>query len=489
MGRFKNLFIILMLFMLMKSGPMHVWAQETYSLSIEEVSELALANNFDIQLARYDARIARTDKGVAKSIYDTVIDMEVKYRNNQSKPVSSFAGNKILDNDYNFSASKKLPTGTTLTFDNTNNRNWTDSSYVTLNPSHDSSIGITVKQELGKNFFGLKDRGDIKITLLDVKNSEYTSLDKIETYLVDVQKAYWDLVLQTEKLRIYQDMVKQAKELFDVNTEKEKDGLAERPDVLAAEASYKQKTNVLLQAQNHLKTKENILRLLLNITDDQVSIVPLDVFSLQDQDERNEYSLRVAFENRYDYKEALNNVKAKDINLAMKKNDIWPEVNLTASLARNGVGEHFKQAYNGITEEDNPDFFAGLTISFPLENNEAKSKLKAAELEKAKILIDLKSLERKITVGIIDKVRNTNILKEVAANEMTVSQLQAQKLEAEEKRFSQGRSDTDTIVRFQNDVSLARITAVEAKYAYYAAGIDLRKEEGALLQKYWDEEL
>ena len=111
------------------------------------------------------------------------------------------------------------------------------------------------------------------------------------------------------------------------------------------------------------------------------------------------------------------------------------------------------------------------------------------ELEKAKIIIDLKSLERKITVNIIDKVRDSNILKEVAINEAAVSDLQAQKLEAEQKRFSQGRSDTDTIVRFQNDVSLARISAAEAKYAYYVAVIDLRKEEGSLLNKYWNEEL
>ena len=110
-------------------------------------------------------------------------------------------------------------------------------------------------------------------------------------------------------------------------------------------------------------------------------------------------------------------------------------------------------------------------------------------MEKAKILINLKSLERKITVGVIDSVRNSNILKEVAYNEVIVSELQAQKLEAEQKRFSQGRSDTETIVRFQSDVSLARIMAAQAKYAHHVSTIDLRKEEGVLLKKYWNEEL
>ena len=75
---------------------------------------------------------------------------------------------------------------------------------------------ISITQELGKNIFGLADRADIKITKLDIENSEFTSLDSIEDSLSEAQKAYWKFVLKTEEVLIKQDMLKQAEKLYKI---------------------------------------------------------------------------------------------------------------------------------------------------------------------------------------------------------------------------------------------------------------------------------
>ena len=49
----------------------------------------------------------------------------------------------------------------------------------------------------------------------------------------------------------------------------------------------------------------------------------------------------MAFENRRDYKKAKNDIDASGLNLVMQKNNSWPEVNLEASVARNGLKRHF----------------------------------------------------------------------------------------------------------------------------------------------------
>ena len=356
--------------------------KKTYQLSLDETTELALLNNFDIQLTKYDTWIARTDKDVAQSIYDTIFEAEVKYRNDQSKKTSTIAGTKTIDNDYNVGISKKLPTGTTLNIDMTNNRNWTDSSSSSSPLTHDSTLGVTIEQDLGKNFLGLQDRGDIKVTLVDIENAEYTTLNKIEESIVEVQKAYWSLVLETELVKIQQDMVAEAKKLYDLHQEKLKDGLVEIPEAIASEANYKSRKNTLLLVQNRVQTKTNTLKLLLNIEKD-IEIEPMEEFDLSSNGKEELLAvLKSAFENRQDYKKAHKNIESKDIKLSMKKNNIWPEINLTATLEKNGLGDHFKQAVTQITEEDNPNFFAGLTITFPLENRAARGELKAAELEK-----------------------------------------------------------------------------------------------------------
>ncbi len=98
----------------------------------------------------------------------------------------------------------------------------------------------------------------------------------------------------------------------------------------------------------------------------------------------------------------------------------------------------------------------------------------------------MKSLERRVMVDVIDRVRNCNVLRDVAMNQVKVADLQSQKLEAEMKRFNAGRSDTNTVIRFQEDAIQARWLAAQAKFAYYSARIDLRRSEGVLLSSYWD---
>src|SRR3989338_1791741 len=100
----------------------------------------------------------------------------------------------------------------------------------------------------------------------------------------------------------------------------------------------------------------------------------------------------------------------------MKENNLWPEINLTASLAQNGIADHFPAAVQQISDEDNMDLLTGITITFPFANTKAKSELEEAKLEKAKMLLTLKLLERKITIEIVDQVRTCNVFKQTAIN-------------------------------------------------------------------------
>ncbi len=459
--------------------------QETiYRLSLDEATKLALANNFDIQLARYDAWIAKTEKGVAESIYDTIATAEVEYQNDQSKPTSTLAGTKTIDNDYNIGLSKKLPTGTTVSADMDNNRHWGNSSFTTSALTHESTLGLSVTQELGRNFLGVQDRGDIKVTLADIESTRYTSLYKIEEYVAGVRKAYWDMVLEAENVRIEEDMTAYAKRLYDLNQEKLKDGLAELPEAIAAEANYRQMENNLRLARNQFEARMNALKFLLNVTDETVRLDPTDTFAVGPGANALAPALNDAFTHRRDYQKAKKEIEAKDLTLSMKKNSLWPEVNLTATLKRNGLGDHFRQSARQIADEDNPDFFAGLSVTFPLENTEARAKLKAAELEKAKVLIDLKRIERRIAVDVIDQVRACNVFQEVAVSSEAIAALQAQKLAGEEKRFQSGRSDTDTLIRFQEDLLKARQADAQAKHRYHQALEELSLRTATLLDSY-----
>ncbi len=458
-------------------------------LSVDDVTRIALDNNFDIQLAKYDAWIKATDGMKSESIFDTIFNAEVSYREDESARATTFSGTRTVENDYNIGFAKKLPSGTSLNLAMTNARDVTNSTFSTSPVTRESTLELSVVQAMGKNFLGMQDRGTIKLTEIDIENSEFTSLDKLEATVAEVQQAYWDLVLQAERVEIERDMVEQAKKLYDLHQKQLKDGLVEIPDAIASEANYQRTLNRLTLAQNTYQRKLNVVKLLLNRTDLDVVIEPTDKLQLAGSQTATMESLDLALKNRRDFKQAMNLIKARDIQLSMKKNNLWPEINLTASLARNGLGDSFNDAATKISEEDNPNFFAGLTFEIPLENRSARAELKAAELEKARILLNTKYLERRITIEIVDQVRDCNIFREVAQNEIAISDLQIQKLEEEQKRFNLGRSNTDIIIRFQEDVIQARLSAAEAKYRYQTALIDLKRKESTLLSRYWNDEL
>ena len=484
----KRLRVLLLIGILILAQVQSLVAGQIVQLSLEEASDLALVNNFDIQLAKYDTWIARENIREARSIYDVVIAADANYEKDKHKRATTILGSEIVDHNYDFSLSQKLPTGTTLSVDFDNNRNKTDSAFATSPVTYESVLGVNLVQELGQNFFGLQDRLNIKLTKIDAQNIEYISLNKIENDLAFVQKAYWDLVAAREILTIEEGMMQEANKLHELHQEKLKNGLVEKPEALASQANYQERINEVSLAQFILEEKSNVLRFALNISED-ISFNPLERISTEDQEINLAPSLNKAFENRSDYKKKINEIKGRDIQVVMKKNSLWPQINLRASLSQNGLGDDWGEAAEGISQEDNTDVYAGVSVEFPVQNRKARAQLKKAELQKAQTLIELKQLERRITIDVTDDVRRCNVFKEVAQNALLIAGMHKEKLDEELKRFNSGRSETDTLIRFQEDYLQAQRRAVLTNVDYRKALVDLKKTEGSLLNQYWDEEI
>ena len=458
-------------------------------ISLQETTELALRNNFDIQLAKYDIQISRLNIQSAKSVYDTILEAEASHTKDKLASNSILAAGKTMSQDYSIGLSKKLPTGTTVSLDQTAGREWADSSAVTWKPAYEAKTQLTLEQELGKNFFGLNDRGNVKVAIKDVENADFISFDKIEAALGSVQKSYWNFVFLYEALDIRREILEQAQRLYEIDQERFKHGLVERPQLLGSDANYQTKQADLALARNAVAAGGNVLKLQLNIDDDEVALRPAEKFVLPDHHVSLLDSMALALKNRRDYLKAMNEIERRDILLEMKKNSVWPEINIQASFARNGIGDDFTDAINKISEEDNPEFFASVSFSMPLENRAARSEKKQAEFQKARALLNAKYAERKVAIEIIDQVKACDVAYERLQYLVNAADLQTQKALEQEKIFKQGRSNSDIVIQYQDDALLARMNAASAFYDYYAAMIELKRREGTLLNVYWDGEI
>jgi len=456
------------------------------SISLDQAMKLMLANSLDIQIAKFDVYRKRTSQGLAESIFDTVLSASAIYRDDQSESPISTSATKVRDNTYSLGVAKKFLTGTEISLSAEDGRSSSNSSVVSTNPYHEAKGTITIKQPIGKNFFGLADRSDLKITQIDIENVEYSSLDAIEKSLYQAQFAYWDLALKEEEVRIRIGMLREAEKLYEIYQDNQTRGLVEKVDMAAIEANLHLRESDVVLASLIKDTAKNDLLFLFNEDDTNIQLQALDNLSLSPNSADFNESLKLAISKRRDYKAMENELKNIGIEIAVNKNSLWPEIDLEASFSRNGINSQYQDSWEEALDSDNDELSLGVSFSFPLENRSARSQLKEAKLKKEQYILKFKRLERLILKDISNLVRKVNSLKiNIDLFEKVVS-LQEEKLNQEKLRLSRGLSNSDTIIRYEDDLLIAKLSLKQTFFKYRIALLDLEIAQNILLDKYWE---
>ncbi len=487
----RNKYIIF--FFLVLGLTAKVYSQETSSevieLSLEDVTELALANSLDIQIAQYDAYISRTSLGDAQSIFDAIFSAEAGYNRNKKAQNSISAGSEATEYVFSLGLEKKFPTGTTLSLDTAASKKRTDGTASVLNPYNEALVGLSLTQELGKNFFGLADRSEIKITKIDIENSEFTSLDDIEETIYKAQKSYWNLVLKNEERLISEDMFKSAERLYRIYHDKHSLGLVEESELLSLEALVRTRESDLAVAYLAQKTAKNELLFLINRGDFEEKVRPKDDLVCSTAVVNLYEALKESTFWRRDYKRLRNELKKNKIDIVIKKNALWPEIDLEATLSRNNINSQRSKAWEGIADNSNDEVSFKLIFKVSLENRKAKAELEKVNLEKRQFLLRLKRVERLILQEINDKVNQVNTADNQVRLYESIIKLHQKKLDSQIKRIGYGRSNADTLIQYEEDLLKARLNLASNFYTYRVKLIELDLAKNVLLDKYWKEPL
>jgi len=191
--------------------------------------------------------------------------------------------------------------------------------------------------------------------------------------------------------------------------------------------------------------------------------------------------LKDAVAKRRDYRAALKNVEAQNINVVIKKNNLWPEIDLVATYERNGIDSDGQQSLKDIADEDNSEYYLGVDVSMYLENREARAEKKQALLMQKKALISLKKLELEIASELDERVREVNIDAEKIRRWEEIVRLQTEKLAAEEEMVKYGRSSSDILIRYQNDLLNAQMSLAASYLEYRISRIELELAKNNIL--------
>jgi outer membrane protein TolC len=380
---------------------------------------------------------------------------------------------------------KRFVTGTDVEIAATTDYDRELSDTSILNPEYDTGARLTVEQDLLRDFGIGINRTDIMVSQNNWQISKEELRDRVINTLFQVEQTYWDLYFSLMDLQVREKQLERAEALVRRARAYVDVGSAPPLDITRAESSAASQRVAIIQARNRVQALRHQLLRLLGVSKprqfagelelvDQPPVTPFKP-SLEE-------ALSTAREHRPDYRQAELDIENADLNRRFFKNQRLPRLKAFGQYELAGLDEEFSSSVDVLEDGDYGSWLVGLRFEFPIPNRVARSDYQVARLESRVTRLQLEALWERITREVADALTDL----EAAAGRVETSEqarrLAERLLQAEEKSFSLGRSNSLDVLDAQAAVAAAERDEVRAKADYATAAANLLRAEGTLLR-------
>jgi outer membrane protein len=346
-------------------------------ITLQDAVELALENNMDIAVARYQPWLADTDimatKGGGLPTGTTGAEILFSTANvpqlqldpslvgsvgiaNVSTPINNpfISGTGTASNQltglishsaqYNWTYNQGWTSGTSLTATWDNTRSSSSAEANLFNPSVQSTLTITFQQQLLNGFGFAQNRRNIIIAKNNRKLADYEFSLQAITTVTNAINAYWELVYARENVKVQQQAVTVSTKLYGDNKKQLEIGTMAPLEVTRAESELAADRQALIQAQTIQLTDEQtlknaIVRDPLAPTVANIEIIPLDHPNPPEAVEAAtfEEAVKEAFEKRPDLQVQAINVTNAGIDAKANLQALRPTLSLFGQYSSTGL--------------------------------------------------------------------------------------------------------------------------------------------------------
>ena len=477
----------------------------TLELSLDEAVKRALENNVDIAVERYNPELSAQSVRSAEGYYDPYLFATLSRTSSDNPGTTAISGGDIVttkNNVWNFGLGLPVQTGADISVAFNNNKQDTTNVLSSFNPNFNSNLSLSLTQPLLKDFKIDAPRNQLKLAK---KNREITDVQfrqSIINTVAVVKGYYYELLFAIDNLSAAQKNFDLAKKLLEENEIRVKVGTMAPLDVVTAQSEVASREEGVIVADNALFEAEDQLKSVIFPENDpamwSTRIVPTDQPTAEPVPVDIEAAVRNALENRTDVVVARKGLERSDLSLRYAKNQLLPQVDLTASYGAAGTGGTelirdppfggevvdtipggYGDALDQVFGRDYPTWSVGLQLSYAIPNRSLKASAAAARIERDQLLASFRRLEMQVAAEVRTAARGVESGFKRVASTQAARRLAAERLDAEEKKFAAGMSTNFLVTQAQRDLAVEEVNALRAIADYRISVINFQRVQEA----------
>ncbi|MCB1123635.1 MAG: TolC family protein [Verrucomicrobiae bacterium] len=461
--------------------------EEPVKMTLEEALLIALENNISLQIDRLDPQITELGEDIAKAAFDTGFDAGVTYTDDE---VTNVDGETRSANDIIAGAglTQRLPSGTRLNLDvdfrrdeptavNQDDKRYTDSVNTELR------ITQALLQGRGRDV-GL---ASIRRAQIGTDISRQQLRRFIETLIYNVTVSYWDLFLEQQKLKVYQESYALAVEhqreveVFILN--------GKRPEIELAtvQAEVSSRRERLIKSRGDIDKVRLSLISIMNYQTltprgwDEKILPTDDPQKTYDEPDDVDTYVAIAMLKRPEIRESELRLERDQVDLIVTKNGLLPRLDFFITLGNTEFANSFKDGND--TENDEQYAELGLNYSFSFGRRAEKARYLQDRLTEEQSNLALSNLKdtinREIRRAYIDCMTNLQSIEAVTAT----LELRRQALNTQKIKFEHGEATNNAIANAQRDLLESEINHTEAIVDYVLSRMRLHYLDGSLIER------
>jgi outer membrane protein TolC len=342
-------------------------------------------------------------------------------------------------------------------------------------------------------------------------NSKFTDLQvKLQVVFTvsAVLNLSWDLVSFNDDLRVKEQALATAQQLYEGNQNQVRLGNMPAIEVTRAAAQVSASKEDLLLTQTNVAQQEIVLKNALSRDGgasawlDDVHIVPLDRIEVPDTDNLKPAAdlIQDAIAQRPEIAQTRINLESQQIMSKGTRNALLPALGAFAEFTNNALAGPVSPIYGGccgapdlyfvggagtflsqVFQRNFPNYSAGFSLSIPLRNRVAQADYVTDQLQLRQSELRLQRALNQVRVDV--KVAVIGLQQARARYETAVNtrKLAEESLKAEQNRFQFGVSDVTLVIQAQNDLTTDQSLEIQAMANYTHAKIAFDQAVGQTL--------